>query len=180
MLGLLEDLPAAPRPRMVGDGLVAIGEPDRAIVDHERDDTRRVVARYRVAIGVEVDERLRVDLDRLDACSLGERLGERQEPRALDGEHLADGALRDRRVWPDVRDLGNELREQTIALVDAGDRAAREEAIPQVANRALDLAFVSRFPNGAELGLDAHRGGEGQEGGVKSRHRADALEDDGL
>src|SRR4051812_20888631 len=180
MFGLLEDLPAAPGPGMLGNRLVAIDEPDRAIIDDERDDTRRVVARYRVAIGVEVDERLRVDLDRLDACGLGEPLGECQEPCALDGEDLADGALRDRRVWPDVRDLGDELREQTIALVDAGDRAAREEAIAQVANRALDLAFVSRFSNGAELGLDAHRGAQGQERGMKPRHCADALEDDGL
>jgi len=69
MLGLFEDLPAAPRPRMVGDDLVAIDEPGGAIIDDERDDTRRIVARYRVAIGVEVDERLRVDLDRLDAGS---------------------------------------------------------------------------------------------------------------
>src|SRR4051812_39567436 len=105
-----------------------------------------------------MDERLRVGLDRLDARGLGEWLGEAQQPCALEGECLADGALRDGRVRPDVRDLGDELREQTIALFDAGDRATSEEAIAQVADRAFDLAFLSRFSNSAELGLDAHRG----------------------
>ena len=85
--------------------------------------------------------------------------------------------MRDGRVRPDVRDLGDELREQTITLFDAGDRAAREKAISQVADRAFDLAFLSRLSNGAELGLDAHRGAQGEERGVKPRHGADALED---
>ena len=67
MLGLLEDLPAAPGPRMVGNELVTVDESNGAVIDDERDDTRCVVAGHRVAIGIEMDERLRVDLDRLDA-----------------------------------------------------------------------------------------------------------------
>jgi hypothetical protein len=68
----------------------------------------------------------------------------------LGGEHLADGALCDRRVRPDMRDLGDELREQAIALLDAGDRTPREEAVTQVANRALDLTFLPGLSNGAQ------------------------------
>ena len=77
-------------------------------------------------------------------------------------------------------DLGDELREQTIALLDAGDRATGEEAVAQVANRAFDLTFLSRFSNSAELRLDAHRGAQGEERGMKPRHRTDALEHDDL
>jgi len=53
--------------------------------------------------------------------------------------------LRDGRVRPDVRDLDDEAREQAIALLDAGDRAPCEEAVAQVANRALDFALLARL-----------------------------------
>ena len=124
-----EDLATAPRPRVLGDEGRAIDQPDDAVVGEQSEHPRRVVTRDRVAIRIEANERLRVDLDRLDACGLGERLGEWQEPCALVGEHIADGALRDGRVRSDVRDLGDEPREQAITLVDAGDGATREEAV---------------------------------------------------
>ena len=78
MFGELEDLPALPRPRMLDNDLVTIDKSNRAVIDDERDDPRRVVAGHGVAIGVEMDERLRVGHDRLDARGLREWFGESQ------------------------------------------------------------------------------------------------------
>ena len=81
---------------------------DGAVIGDERADVSGVIGRHRVAIGVDADERLGVDLDGLDAVGLGQRIGQRQEARALVGEHLADRALRDRRVRAGMRDLVDE------------------------------------------------------------------------
>src|SRR5690606_17154959 len=84
------------------------------------------------------------------------------------------------RVRPCVRDLGDELRECVITVVDAVDDATGEEAIAEVADRTLDLALVPWLADGAELGLDAHRGAQREQGRVETNGGADALEDDDL
>jgi hypothetical protein len=79
MRGDLEHLAAAPRARVLGDHRLAIEHADRVVVDDERADLLGVVARDGVAIGVDAHGRLAIDLDRLDARGLGQRIGERQE-----------------------------------------------------------------------------------------------------
>ena len=55
-----------------------------------------------------------------------------------------------------VCDLVDEPQERAIALVDADDGAAGEEAIAQVADGALDLALVLGRAHRAQPRLDAH------------------------
>ena len=158
MLGLLEDLATPPRARVLGEDGCTVENAYGAIIDDERAHVTGMDARDRVAIGVDADEALRVDLHRLDATGLGQRVRQRQQARTLVGEHLAHGTLPDRRVRSNVGDLDDELGERAIAVVDGVDDAAGEKPIAEVADRALDLAFVLRLAHGAELGLDAHRG----------------------
>src|SRR6185295_19239454 len=70
--------------------------------------------------------------------------------------------------------------ERAIALVDAEDAAAGEEAVAQVANRALDLALVLGTRNRTQLWLDAHLRAQREQRRVKPYCGTDALEDDSL
>ena len=135
---------------MFGDQGGAVEDAHEAIVGDEGDDALALGhrSRHRVPVGVELHEGLAVEVDQLDPIGRGQRCGERQEARALLGEDVADGALGQDRVGPRVRNRVDEAPELGIALVDADDRAAGEEAVAQVADRALDLALVLRSAHG--------------------------------
>ena len=180
MLGLLDDLALAVRAVVACDALAAGEHADLEVVGDERQRALGVLRRDRVAIGVEAHEGLAIDDNRRDALGRGPSAGQREQPRSLLGEHVGDRALRLHRMWPRVRDLGDEAGELRIALGEARERAPREKSIAHVTNGALDLALVLGSRHRAQAGLYAHLGAEIVERRMKADRVAAALEHDGL
>jgi hypothetical protein len=79
-----------------------------------------------------------------------------------------------------VRDAIEELSQLAVALLDAANRASREEAITQVAHGALDAALLLRLSHTAEPRLDVQRAGQLEQPGMEANGIAVALEHDDL
>ena len=71
--------------------------------------------------------------------------------------------------------LVQEAQQLRVALLDGADRAARQEAITQVADGALDLALVLGPSDGAQEGLDVELGAQVQQLGMIAHGVALAL-----
>ena len=139
-----------------------------------------MVRRHGVPVGVEADEGLGVGADRLDPVGVGQRLGQREEAVVLFGEHVGDGSGREHGVRAWLCDFGEEAHELGVALGNAGDGAAGEEAVAQVADGALNLALVFRARDRAKAWLDAHVPAQLEEHWVEAHRVAAPLEHDDL
>jgi len=97
-----------------------------------------------IAIGVEANESLGVDMDRHDLVGGRQRVGQGEQARALLGKDIGDSAWGQHGMWARMGNVGDELLSCWILPVHAEDGAASEEAVAQVANGALDTALVLR------------------------------------
>jgi hypothetical protein len=119
-----------------------IDEAELDVVGDEGEHLAGVLPRHRVVIAVEVDEAGLVDAQGQDQVRGGGRLWQGEEPRALLDEAVGDGAGGEARVRARVGDGLDEAAQLAVALLDGGDGPASEEAIAQVADGPLDLAFL--------------------------------------
>ena len=80
-----------------------------------------------------------------------ERIGQREQPSLLLGEHVDDPPLGPALVRTHVGNLVEEGEELGVAAIDVTDGAPGEEAVAEVANGSLHLAFLLRLSHPAEL-----------------------------
>jgi hypothetical protein len=102
-----------------------------------------------------VDEGLLVDGDGLNLLRGWLLHRQRQEALSLLGEAVGDGAPVQGRVGPRVRHLVEEDEQLAVALLDAVDVAACQEALAQVADGSLDATLLVGLSRRAHLERDA-------------------------
>jgi hypothetical protein len=116
-----------------------------------------------------------------DALVAGEGyIGEREQPRALLGEGVRNGARGVLMEWPLRGEAVAPLQSLSVEVAEVLERARGEEAIAGVPDRALDAAFLVASCDRDRPGLEVVMRGELKEGRVKMNRVADALEDSAL
>ena len=180
MLGHLDALVPSPAAGVPRDLHRAVEQPHRRVVGDERERLAGVDRGRRVAVGVEVDEGGLVDGGGLHEVRLGERIGQGEQPRPLLGEHVDDPPLGPSRMRSGVGDLVEEDEELGVAVLQIADGARGEEALAQVADRALDLSLLLRLSHAAEPGRHAELAREREQLGVEAHGVAVTLEHDDL
>ena len=156
MLGIFDNLAAPEAARVAGDLSGTVENAQADVIGDQGQSAAGVLWGDGIAIGVEANESLGVDMDRHDLVGGRQRVGQGEQARALLGKDIGDSAWGQHGMWARMGNVGDELLELLVTVVHAEDGAASEEAVAQVANGALDTALVLRLTDATQARLCAH------------------------
>src|SRR6266545_1701231 len=152
VLGMLDELTAAPAAVMTRDLERAVDDPHHGVVDDQGERLADRCGRDRVEVGVEAHAGGLVGRDRQDAIGGGRGGGQRQELRSFLGEQVGDRAVAEHGMRARQRDRFEEAREFAVAGGEIGDAAAGEEALAQVAHGTFDASLLVALADRAQPG----------------------------
>src|ERR1017187_8203833 len=176
MLMRLDFLALAPIPLVLSHHGLPTQNAYALIVGHQGQGLLNAVGRHRVEVGIEASKGCLVDGYRLDEVGCWQGIGHTDEPPLLLGQAVGDGFLAELRVGHGMSNIVDEGQQFAVALLDAVDLPAGEEAVAQETNLPLHTAFLIAAPGPAQAWLHVEGRGQVEQQGMKADRFAVALE----
>jgi hypothetical protein len=164
-----------------GHSVISVEDTHEPVGGDEHQGLLRQRVGNRVIVAVEAQVRCFAGAQGLNGVAVERMGGQRQEARPLVGERGGDGALVGIAGHEaGVRDALNPIVELRVEIVERAERAGGKEGIAEVANGALDTAFLISPRWSDRPWRKVVMAGKVEKAGIETNDVAHALEDNGL